>query len=102
MFLNYKNISIIARKNNKFKLLTAYRIGNIVAKHLNFKKNMKAKSVFYHDDTPCTARLENGFCPECKFVPDIQSLALEYQCPSCKIRLRDLVCPSCKTTYERP
>ena len=33
----------------------------------------KADMVLHHNDPPCTARLENGFCPECKFVPDMQN-----------------------------
>jgi hypothetical protein len=62
---------------------------------------MKAKVVLYHDDPPCTARLVNGFCPECKFIPDMQSLSGKYHCPKCDTPLENMTCPSCKKTFTK-
>lgn len=63
---------------------------------------MKAKLVLHHDDSPCEARLVNGFCPECKFVPDMQSTYFWYYCPSCDVPLKKLKCPQCEKIFERP
>ena len=62
---------------------------------------MKAEIVLHHDDPPCNARLKNGFCPECKLRPDMQSLCFYFYCPSCNIRLDKMKCPNCKETFER-
>jgi hypothetical protein len=69
-------------------------------------KRVKVK-VFYHDDPPCEAMLtEDGTCPECKFVPDMQSLAIGYHCDKCKIPLtfnkdtKKRICPSCGHLFD--
>jgi len=64
----------------------------------------KAKLVLHHDDSPCTARLTpNGACPECKFIPDMQSTCFYFYCPKCDCHLGDAMqCPKCKQTFERP
>ena len=32
----------------------------------------------YHDDPPCSAKLDSGgMCPECRIVPDTQSISLK-------------------------
>lgn len=64
---------------------------------------MEAKLVFHHDDPPCEARLTlTGMCPDCRFNPDMQSLAIWYYCPLCDIKLKNMTCPVCKQAYERP
>ncbi len=63
---------------------------------------MKAKTVLHHDDPPCTARLDNGFCRECGLTPDTQSICFYFYCPSCDCPLANLKCPKCKRTFKRP
>ena len=63
---------------------------------------LKAKMVLHHDDPPCAARLNNGYCTECKFVPDMQSTCLYFYCPSCDCHLKNLKCPRCGQTFEKP
>jgi hypothetical protein len=63
---------------------------------------VKAKLVAHHDDPPCKTRLKNGFCPECKYVPDMQSTALWYYCPNCDLPLEKLKCLGCKAAFEKP
>lgn len=46
-----------------------------------------AKLVAHHDDSPCTERLVDGFCPQCKFNPDMQSTTLVYYCCHCDVKL---------------
>jgi len=66
-------------------------------------KPVKAVAVFYHDDPPCEEKLDaDGKCPECRFVPDMQSLAIRYHCPICKVPLENMECCICRQTYERP
>jgi len=62
----------------------------------------KAKLVLHHDDPPCEVRLEDGFCPECKFTPDMQSTCFHFYCPTCDCPLDKLKCPKCGQTFERP
>jgi hypothetical protein len=57
------------------------------------------KRVFFHDDD-CGERLVGGYCNKCCFVPDTQSLALEYFCPICDIRLEEDKCEECGTTFK--
>ncbi|MDO8496816.1 MAG: hypothetical protein Q7S43_05195 [bacterium] len=63
---------------------------------------MKAEFVVFHDDPPCTARLVNGSCPECKFTPDMQSLSGQYHCPNCHVELQRMICPRCLKKFEKP
>jgi hypothetical protein len=62
---------------------------------------MKAKLVLHHDDS-CTARLEQGFCFKCGFVPDMQSTCFYYYCPVCDQLLEQMCCPKCGQTFEDP
>lgn len=63
----------------------------------------KAKKVFFHDDPPCEARLnDDRYCPACNLIPDMQSLAIGYYCPECGIALTELKCPMCDETFESP
>ena len=66
------------------------------------KKNKKAEAILHHADPPCDARLENGFCPKCKFVPDMQSTCFHLYCPTCKVPLEMMVCPKCQAIFEPP
>ena len=50
----------------------------------------KTKRVLHHDDPPCTARLNDGFCPKCKLRPDMQSTCLYLYCLSSRM-LRELL-----------
>ncbi len=62
-----------------------------------------AKMIKYHDDPPCTARLDHdGYCPECHFTPDMQSTCIKLYCPLCEIPLVNLACPRCKQVFENP
>lgn len=71
--------------------------------------------VMHHDDPPCETRLDNGYCPDCKFVPDMQSLALWSYCKACQVPLEGILklqkegggfekgimkCPKCKETFD--
>lgn len=60
----------------------------------------EAKGVLHHDDPPCAARLEKGFCPRCKFLPDTQSTCLRFYCPVCDVLLEKSQCPKCKQDFE--
>ena len=60
----------------------------------------EAKLVLHHDDSSCTARLENGFCPKCNLRPDMQSTCIYYYCPACDLPLVGNVCPNCRNTYK--
>ena len=62
----------------------------------------KADLVLHHDDPPCEARLKEGYCPECRLRPDMQSTCLWPYCPSCKVPLRKLRCPGCGQDFENP
>ena len=63
----------------------------------------KAKMVLHHDDPPCAVRLnKKGRCPECKLIPDMQSVALYPYCPKCDMPLKNLQCPKCKQTFQKP
>ncbi|MDO8743248.1 MAG: hypothetical protein Q7J30_01660 [Candidatus Azambacteria bacterium] len=61
---------------------------------------VKAKKVLHHDDPPCSARLDNGFCHGCNLTPDMQSTCFYLYCPSCDCRLENLKCPNCKQTFK--
>jgi len=63
----------------------------------------KSLWVLHHDDPPCTAKLENGYCPKCKFVPDMQSICFYYYCPDCRVELnnKSMECPQCHQTFSR-
>ncbi len=61
----------------------------------------KAEWIMHHDDSPCTARLENGYCPKCRFVPDMQSTCFYFYCPDCKVQLNKITCPQCEKTFKR-
>jgi len=63
---------------------------------------LKAKLVLHHDDPPCEARLEDGRCPECRYVPDMQSTCFRFYCPKCDRLLKKLKCPGCGQSFERP
>jgi predicted RNA-binding Zn-ribbon protein involved in translation (DUF1610 family) len=63
---------------------------------------MEAKLVLHHDDSPCYKRLDNGYCSSCRFVPDMQSLALYYYCPRCDVPLTKMKCPICGQTCTQP
>src|SRR3989338_3641524 len=69
---------------------------------LNKSERMKAQLVFHHDDPPCSVRLIDGRCPECKFVPDMQSLAIHYYCPKCNVKLQRMIYSQCLIKFERP
>jgi hypothetical protein len=65
------------------------------------------KKVFFHDDgvdpngePSCGERLVGGYCNKCGFVPDTQSLALEYYCPICDIRLTEDRCLECGNSFK--
>ncbi|MDD5290445.1 MAG: hypothetical protein PHT40_04640 [Patescibacteria group bacterium] len=59
------------------------------------------KWVMHHDDPPCEARLnDDNICPECGFVPDMQSTCFYAYCPVCNLRLKKMQCPRCKKTYK--
>lgn len=60
------------------------------------QKTKSAKLVAYHDDPPCTRRLDSyGNCPECKLHPDMQSIAIYWCCSIHDIPLIDKKCPEC-------
>lgn len=59
----------------------------------------KGKRVMHHDDPPCTARLDDGFCNKCNVLPDMQSLAIYLYCPKCDCVLIKLECPKCKKFF---
>jgi hypothetical protein len=63
---------------------------------------MKAIRVFYHDDPPCKDPLSAGYCKACGFTPDMQSLAMELQCPQCKLVIpyKTKFCGRCKEYYD--
>lgn len=68
---------------------------------------VQAIKVFYHDDPPCSVRLQGGFCPSCKLYPDMQSLAFCYHCSHCDARLGDAdmrfpQCSQCLRSLEYP
>ncbi|HXV27145.1 MAG TPA: hypothetical protein VD862_03950 [Candidatus Paceibacterota bacterium] len=60
----------------------------------------KPELVLHHDDSPCSARLNSGFCPECGYVPDMQSTCFYFYCTSCHVPLDKLTCPQCGQAYE--
>ena len=62
----------------------------------------KVKFVLHHDDPPCTARLNDGFCQKCHLRPDMQSTCLYLYCPSCNRRLKKLKCPKCGQAFKHP
>jgi len=62
---------------------------------------MRAKLVLHHDDPPCVARLSDGYCNECRYVPDMQSTCLYSYCPSCDVPLKKMKCPKCGETLEK-
>ena len=62
---------------------------------------LKPERVFHHNDPPCTARLINGFCSECRYVPDTQSICFYFYCPGCKMRLEEMKCPTCKRVFKQ-
>lgn len=76
----------------------------LYTKHLlpTKRTTTKAKMVLHHDDPPCTARLDNGFCAKCKLTPDMQSTCLYFYCPHCDIRLKKLKCPQCGQVFKSP
>jgi len=75
----------------------------LVAQEIAIMKAAKAILVLHHDDPPCTARLNpDGYCPECRYHPDMQSKCFYYYCPNCQIPLKDMACPVCQQTYEKP
>ncbi len=66
------------------------------------KEKQMAKMILHHDDPPCTARLNDGFCPECRVVPDMQSTCFLYYCPVCDIQVtNDMKCTKCGETFKR-
>ncbi len=65
-------------------------------------KLAEAKLVLHHDDPPCAARLDNGFCHECNFTPDMQSTCFYFYCPICDVPLKKMACPKCGQTFKRP
>lgn len=66
----------------------------------------KAKWVLVHDDGKCAdgqrdTVLDNGYCPACKFVPDMQSTAFIFHCPTDNVRLnKDKTCPACGVEFD--
>ncbi|MDO8571687.1 MAG: hypothetical protein Q7R79_03330, partial [bacterium] len=62
----------------------------LYTKDLSEEVTMEAKMILHHDDPPCTARLHNGFCRECNFIPDMQSTCFYFYCPTCDIPLKNL------------
>lgn len=76
----------------------------LYTKHLlsTKKTTTKAKMVLHHDDPPCTARLDNGFCTKCDLTPDMQSTCFYFYCSSCDIRLKKLKCPQCGQVFKSP
>jgi hypothetical protein len=64
---------------------------------------MKANFVTFHDDG-CKERLQGGYCPVCRFIPDMQSISGAYFCPSCNVELnyKDMRCPRCSVVFEKP
>lgn len=63
---------------------------------------MKAKLVLHHDDSPCEARLVNGYCTKCKLTPDMQSTCFWYYCPDCDVPLKNMNCSKCGHTFTKP
>ncbi|MFH1667693.1 MAG: hypothetical protein ABH884_01545 [Candidatus Komeilibacteria bacterium] len=64
------------------------------------KMSTRATAVFYHDDPPCNARLEDdGTCKHCKVHPDTQSKCIYYHCPKCGVRLIKMRCPECQRVF---
>ena len=57
--------------------------------------------IWHHNDPPCTARLINGYCPECKFTPDMQSTCFHYYCLTCNVPLINLACPKCGQAFKK-
>jgi hypothetical protein len=43
---------------------------------INMKYPSTQKYILHHDDPPCEEELINGYCPVCKYIPDMQSTAL--------------------------
>ena len=64
-------------------------------------KAEKALWVLHHDDSPCDVRLVDGFCPECEYVPDMQSTCFYFYCPSCNVQLDKLGCSQCGKQFRR-
>ncbi len=66
----------------------------------------QAKWVLTHDDGKCAngqvnTVLENGYCPVCKYVPDMQSTCFIFHCPTHNVELgKDKKCPTCRTEFD--
>lgn len=90
---NGKKLAIFDPQTKEVTLLTI--------PSLKESKKMQAKMVMHHDDQLCKERLDGrGYCPECRYVPDMQNMCFHYYCPNCDIELKDMVCPTCKQTFE--
>jgi rubredoxin len=69
-------------------------------------KRLKAKRMLIHDDGKCLngqkyTLLVDGYCPACGFVPDMQSIAIIFHCPTHNAELdKDRKCPVCKKTFD--
>ena len=70
----------------------------LYTKHLE----SKAKWILHHDDRPCTARLNDGFCQKCNLRPNMQSTCLYLYCSSCDRRLEKMKCLKCRQIFKRP
>jgi len=63
---------------------------------------MEGKWVAHHDDRCQRRLLENGWCPECKLFPDMQSVQLLLYCPLCHVSVKHGRCPICGAAIVRP
>lgn len=66
------------------------------------RPTMRVADLVAHHDDGCTARLQNGFCPACKYWPDMQSIVLVFYCPSCLCVLQQMHCPQCQERFQKP
>ena len=66
----------------------------------------KANWWLVHSDGKCSdgkteTLLMGGFCPACKYFPDMQSVAIALYCPADNARLNsDGTCPTCKRAFD--
>ncbi len=61
----------------------------------------KARIVQFHDDPPCNARLDEGFCNNCNLLPDMQSIMIYFYCPKCDVLLKNMQCAECGEKFKR-
>lgn len=63
---------------------------------------MKGKMVLHHDDGCQSKLLLNGWCPDCKLFPDMQSIQFLLYCPICCIPVNGDACSRCHRKIKWP